>query len=313
MKVFINFAKGFTATGRVTRMVLLLYVVNLLFAMILAFPMYHSLRDSFGSSLVGDRMAEDFDYLWWQEFKDESQGIEKTFGPSIIGKGAILNNLEGLIQLRIFRLPPVILVTGLIYIILHTFLAGGILSIFNQESPKFSMKKFFEGSGIHFFRFLFLMIISWVIIYALASILSFAFSSIMANVQQNALSEIIPFYYNLGFSAISFILLLFIQMVFYYARIKIVLEDRRDVLKSALQAFGFVFRHPISTLGLLFLILLMQVVITIIYIVLKEFIPQSAWYGVLAAFLAQQLFIFGIIWLRCLLYSSQMELYRYLK
>jgi hypothetical protein len=34
---------------------------------------------------------------------------------------------------------------------------------------------------------------------------------------------------------------------------------------------------------------------------------------VLAAFFLQQIFIFAVIWLRCWLYSSQMELYRYLK
>jgi len=102
-------------------------------------------------------------------------------------------------------------------------------------------------------------------------------------------------------------------MVFDYARIKIVLEDRRDVLKTVFQAFGFVFRRPFSTLGLYYLIFLIQVAITIGYIFLKELVPQSDWLFVLLAFFIQQLFIFLIIWLRCLLYSSQMELYRYLK
>jgi hypothetical protein len=275
--------------------------------------MYHSLKDSFGSSVVGDRMAEGFDYLWWQEFREKSQGLEKTFSPSILGKGAILNNLEGLIQMRFFRLPLAVLIMGLLYIILHTFLAGGILFIFNQNTLKFKMKKFFKGSGTYFFRFLLLLLISSVILFSLVYILEYGFNLIMDNVENNSLSEITPFYYNLGFSVIIFFLILFFQMVFDYARIKIVLEDRRDVLKTVFQAFGFVFRRPFSTLGLYYLIFLIQVTITIGYIFLKEFIPQSDWLFVLFAFIIQQLFIFLIIWLRCLLYSSQMELYRYLK
>jgi len=132
MKVMLNFFKGFKNTGKLTRMVILLLVINLAFSMILAVPMYHSLKDSFGNSLAGERMSEGFDYLWWEEYRDEAQGLEQTFTPSIIGKGAILNNLEGLIQLRVFDLPPIILIFGLLYIILHTFLAGGILSLFRK-------------------------------------------------------------------------------------------------------------------------------------------------------------------------------------
>jgi len=204
-----NFAKGFINTGKTSRMVLLLFVVNLFFSMILALPMYHSLKDSFGSSVVGDRMAEGFDYLWWQEFSEKSKGLESTFSPSILGKGAILNNLEGLIQMRFFRLPLAVLIMGFLYIIFHTFLAGGILFTFNQDTLKFKMKKFFAGSGTYFFRFLLLLLISSVILFILVAILGYGFNLIIYNVQKDSLSEITPFIYNLGFSVIIFFLLLF--------------------------------------------------------------------------------------------------------
>jgi len=143
-------------------MVLLLFFVNLVFAMILAVPMYHSLKNSFGDSLVGESMAEGFDILWWEEYRDQSEGLDKTFTPSIIGKGAILNNLEGLILMTFFALPPEILILGFIYIIFRTFLAGGILSTLNINASKFSLKKFFGGAGTHFFRFFLVMLISWI-------------------------------------------------------------------------------------------------------------------------------------------------------
>ena len=101
-------------------------------------------------------------------------------------------------------------------------------------------------------------------------------------------------------------------MVFDYSRIKIVLEDSSDVLTAAASAFGFVFRHLGSTLGLFYLLFLVQVVFTSIYILIQGFIPQFSFIGVASAFLFQQIFIFGMIWIRCWLYSSQMELYRYL-
>lgn len=301
------------ATGRIPKMVLFLFTVNLFFSLLLAIPMYNSLKDSFGRSEVGSRMTQDFDYIWWQEFRDEARGLETTFSPSIIGKGAILTNLDNLIQMRLFSSPPILLVFGLFYIILHTFLAGGILSIFSQDAPRFTMKQFIQGAGSHFLRFLGLMLFSWVFIIAIGGLLRDVFISILSGISSNSFSEVTPFLIRLGFSALIFIFLLFIQMVFDYARIKVVLEESRNILKSTLEALAFIFKYPFSTFGLFYLILLFQVAVTVIYILLQEIIPQSNLPWVLAAFIIQQLFIFSVIWIRCLLYSSQMQLYRYMK
>jgi hypothetical protein len=313
MKVFINCFKGFKTTGKATRMIFLLLMINITFSLMLAVPMYHSLKNSFGNSLVGDRMAEGFDYLWWEEYRDEAQGMEQTFTPSIIGKGAILNNLEGLIQFRVFDLPPIVLVFGLFYILLHTFLAGGILSILRNSDHKFALKKFFNGAGTHFFRFFLLMLISWIFFLIIGQAVKGGLDSIMAGVRETAFSEITPFYLGLVFSAVVFFLFLFVQMVFDYGRIKIVLENSPNIMASAAGAFGFVLRHLGSTLGLFYLLFIVQIIFTLIYILIQGVIPQSSSLGVLGAFLFQQLFIFGLIWIRCWLYSSQMELYRYLK
>jgi len=63
MKVFINLIKGLSMTRRTIKMALLLYVINLLFASLLAVPMYHSLKNHIGPSAVGDELEKGFDYL----------------------------------------------------------------------------------------------------------------------------------------------------------------------------------------------------------------------------------------------------------
>ncbi len=312
MKALLNFFKGFKNTGKLTRMIVLLLVINFVFSLVLAVPMYHSLKGSFGKSLVGERMAEGFDYLWWEEYRDDAQGLERTFTPSIIGKGAILNNLEGLIQLRVFDLPPVILIFGLLYLMLHTFLAGGILSLFQKREPTFALGDFFRGAGSLFLRFFLLMLISWVFFLIVGQVVKGSLDSLLSSMRETAFSEVAPFYWGLVFSAVVFFLFLFIQMVFDYGRIKIVEENSRNVLKSAAGAFGFVFRHLGSTLGLFYLLFLVQVVFTLLYVMIQGLIPESSFLGVALMFLLQQFFIFGLIWIRCWLYSSQMELYRYL-
>lgn len=313
MKVIINFLKGFTATKKVLGMVLLLLIINLLFSLVASVPMYHSLKSSLGNSLVGENMAQGFDYLWWQEFRDQAEGLEKTFTPSIIGKGAILNNLQALVSFRFLRLPPTLLILGLLYILLHTFLAGGILSVFKKESPRFHIKDFFKGAGTYFSRFFLLMLISWLFFWVIARFLSGGLYSILQNIRQNAFSEVLPFTIGLLFNALILLFIFFIHMIFDYARIHVVAEESRNVLWSTLRAWGFVFENLGSTLGLYYLLILISATVSFIYILLKGLIPQSAWPGVIIVFFIQQTFMFVLIGIRCWLYSSQMELYRYLK
>ena len=309
MKTILCFSKGFKATGKAYKMVTLLFLINLIFSLLAAVPMYTMLKDSFGKSEAGDKMVKSFDYLWWEEFRDESKGIAVTFTPSIISKGTLLNNLENFVGMRFLSLPSQLLVLGILYIILHTFLAGGILSVFNQDSPSFSMKRFFEGAGRYFLRFLLLTLISWVLFYGVISLQRFL-SSIRENISKNAFTEVPPFIFWLFASMLIFFLLMFIQMLFDYSRIHLVTEESSNILKSMFRGFSFVFRHIGSTIGLYYLIFVSSTAAAVLYVVVKGFVPQSNLPAVVLAFLIQQIFIFTVVWVRCWLYSSQILLYK---
>jgi len=293
-------------------MVILLFIFNLLFSLILAVPMYTSLEKSIGGSEVGDRMVKDFDYIWWEEFRDQSKGMETTFSPSILGKGAVLDNFVHLLNFGKTRLPRVILVFGALYMLFHTFFSGGIISVLAEDSSAFSIRGFFSGAGKLAPRFFLLMIISWIFFF-LVIVLKDFFSTIAASVSSTAVSEIFPFYLSLIFSIFVYVLFLFFQMVFDYARIKTALEDSQNVLLTIRDAFIFVFKNIVSTMGLFYLLLLTNLAITVVYIILKEIIPQSSTVFIAVVFVIQQTFICSLIWIRCWLYSSQVELYKYLK
>lgn len=313
MKAILNLIQGFKQTSAAWRMVGILLLVNLLFCLTMAIPMYRSLRDSLGSSQVTERMAAGFDYLWWEEYRDQAEGIESTFTPALIGKGAILTNLEGLIQTRFLHLPLPLLYFGVLYLLLHAFLSGGILSVFLQDRPRFRAGSFLEGSARFFPRFLGIMLISWIFFFFGTGLLSGCLRSIVDRAAAGAASEITPFLLNLLVSVVILFLLLFLQMLFDYARIQIVLKDGRNILRSILHSFGFVFRNLGSTLGLYYLLYLLNILISLLYLTLVEHIPDTSILGILAVFLIQQLFIFGVIWMRCWLYAGQMKLYRYLQ
>jgi hypothetical protein len=100
-------------------------------------------------------------------------------------------------------------------------------------------------------------------------------------------------------------------MLFDYTRIQIVVEERKNVLVAVRDAFRFISKHPGSTLGLFYLLFFVNLGITLIYLLLKSIVPQGTGLGVISVFAIQQLFVFFMIFVRCWLYASELELYKY--
>lgn len=314
MRVFLNFIKGLklVSSRSGVRLIIFLFSFNLIFSLILAVPMYQSLQSSLGDSLVGEQMTQGFDYLWWEEFRDEAQGLEKSFVPDLIGKGSLLMNLEALIQAKFASMPPQVLIFGIVYLLIHTLFAGGILHIFQMPQLKFSLKSFFSGAGIYFPRFMGIMLVSWIFFFGLIGIVRNWCNNLLGGAAQEAFSEVLPFYLGLGLNTLILFLFLFLHMTFDYARIRTVVEDKKNIFKTVFSAFGFVFQNLGPVLGLYFLIFGLNVAVSLLYILVQGIIPQNGTPEILLIFIWQQLFIFIIIWLRCWLYSSQLELYKYL-
>lgn len=312
MKAFINIFKGFQKTIQVKRLIIFLFLINFVFSLILAVPMYHSLKNSFGDGSVGDKMLESFDIIWWGEFRHQNDGLADTFTPGIIGGGALLINLENLITFRFLRLPPVLLIFGLIYILFHTFLSGGVLTVLNREKPFFSLKSFFSGAGDLFLPFLAYVFMFWIVLFFFIGSLNRWFSQILTRISQNASSEIFPFIMELLFSAVILFLILFFHMIFDYARIRTAQVNKKPFLKNLFTAGKFVLKHPGSTLGVYYFIVFAGILISLAYILLSSLIHQQNFAWILVGFILQQLFILGLIWVRCWLYAGELELHRYI-
>ncbi|MFA9452720.1 MAG: hypothetical protein ACERK6_02295 [Candidatus Aminicenantaceae bacterium] len=311
MKALLNLAKGFRQSAALPKLVLTLYLANLILSLLLAVPLFHALDDSMGASQVRERMAEGFDYLWWEEFRDQSQGLAETFTPDLIGKGAPLLTFESLRRGGFLGLPPMLLAMGLLYLILRSILSGGVLSIYRADKERFRLADLLQGTMAYAVRFLGILLLGWVVLLGIVGPISSWLDSLVEGAARDAVSEVGPFYLNLLVSAAILFLFLFFQMVFDYARISTVVRDRPNILRSVFSGFHFVFQHPGATLSLYGLLILLQVCVTILYVLLRSLIPQTGLIGVLSAFLLLQLFVLALVWIRCWLYSSQMYLFRF--
>jgi len=256
-------------------------------------------------------MSEGFDFLWYQEFKDKNNNLSTTFGPFLTnGRGAILENIENISKLNFSTLPWSILLGILFYILLRTAISGGILNTFNQKKHTFSYRKFFNGAGHFFIRFLKIMCISFIWFTFLAFIINPNLKFFIQNIESEAYSEIPGFYMKLFQSAIILALLIFAQIVFDYARIKVVKENKYNVLKTVWSSFLFVLKHPLSTIGLYAILVFITAALTILLLFLNDLAGQLTSYGIILAIITQQILIFVFITFRIHLYASEIFLYR---
>ena len=313
MKVLLNIAKGFVTVKSAGRLVVLLYLLNLGLAMVLAVPMHDSLSSSLGRSQAGEQMERSFDYLWWEEYRDRGRGLAETFGPSIIGRGALLNNLEGLLQMTLVKLPSVILLILLIYILLHTFLAGGILAIYKDDLPRFDLGRFLQGALSYLPNFLGLTVLSWVFFFGVAFLLIPRLGDVVQSVSEGSRTELPGFWLGLAAGLITWILFLLIQMVFDYARIQTVFGERRNIFRALAGSLAFVARHPLATVGLSAMFWAGNILISVIYVIIQEAWAPAGPGGVLLTFAWQQVFILGLVGLRCWTYAGELHLARFFR
>lgn len=314
MKIFLNLAKGFSLIRKNASLIIIFFLANFILSLILTYPIYSSLDSSLSTSKVGDKAVEEFDYLWWQEFRDQANGIEKTFLPSkITGKGLLLDNLVLLKNIGFLNLPYPLSLGFLLFLIAQVFLSAGIISVYNQENVISRFHTFFS-EGVRFFsRFLLIMFFSWILFFLAGFCLNQLFGSWVNKVAENSISERAPFFLNLFFSLVILLILFFVQMLFDYARINVVVNNSKNVIKSIINAFSFVFNNIGKTLGLYYLIIFIHLMLAVAFSLFERWLPQNSFLMIIALFFVQQIFVLGVITVRLWLYASELSLFKDIK
>ena len=126
-----------------------MFAVTLLVALPLSFALGGMIEAHLGRSLAADAAAAGTNYDWWQEFSAQATGLGTTFVPSIVGFGAVLDNLSGLVDNQ----PLAVTVAGVTgaWLVLWSFLSGGIIDRYARGGRRAA--GFFAACGTHFWRF----------------------------------------------------------------------------------------------------------------------------------------------------------------
>lgn len=277
MSVFKSFIKGIKQVNSNKKMLITLYLFNFIFALIITVPLYSFLSSVLGKSLLANDLIEKFDVKVLVEFIPQH-----------------INTLWPFWSLLFLIVA--------IFFVLGSYLSGGIITRFKHAEQKQFLAQFFQGCGAYFLRFLRLMLIS-LIFYGIVIIISLLIWLIIGFISgNNALIYIIP-------GLILLFLILFTNMLFDYAKIKTVAEDRKGMFRTAFSTLKFVFHHLGKILGLYYLIFLVAVILIIILLFIKDLIIPAHWGLIIVLFIVQQLIILARLWIRMLFFSGQLQFY----
>jgi len=277
------FKKGINKGILNWRGVIILWLVNFLFSMILFLPSSSLFSKAFSKGMITEKMVKG-DLSIFLEFM------------------TIYKNEIGVLFSLSFSL-------FLIYWLVNLFLSGGIISILKEERK--NVRDIFTNAPHYFWRFikLSLLFIPLMILFLIIWRILGKLREFFFNLTD---SEILTFYFSLLIIFITILIFFNLRILFDYGRIRIVFEEERVVTISLLRTVKFVFKNFWKTF-LLYIILTISLLLYYIPIYLVFKISVVSPIFALLIFLLSQLLLLFRSFISFLFYSAQTELYRSLR
>ena len=223
-------------------------LLTLLLAVPLGLLLRGELQTALGNSVVADAMADGVMWDWWQQFSGQATGVERTFTPSVIGFAAVLANLSALVDGD--GQEPVIVAIVITYLVVWTVFSGGVLDRYARDRPTRSAG-FFSACGLYGLRLLRLAAIAGLTYgFLYAVVHAWLFGDLYDAMTRNMTAERHAFALRAALYLVFGLLLVAVNLVFDYARVRAVVEDRRSMLGALAAGWRFVRRRPTTSAGL---------------------------------------------------------------
>jgi hypothetical protein len=293
--------------GRVNRapvIIACVFLATLLSALPFSMMMREELRAHLGDSLVAEQVAQGVNAQWWSEFSHRAGTLGKTFQPTIIGFAAVLDNLSAIADGEARPSPLVWL--GAAYLLLWLFLAGGILDRYARARPTRSYE-FFSACGVYFVRFLRLAPLAALAYYVLFGVVHpLLLEQTFGELTRDITAERTAFFVRLALYAIFGVLLGLVGIVFDYAKVRAVVEDRRSMI-GAIGAGARFARRNAAAVAILYLLTgcLFAALLTVYAIVA----PGSG-AGIWVTIAVGQLYLLARLWIRLVFFASETALFQ---
>jgi hypothetical protein len=298
---------GVRRVGRAPAIVAGVWAVTMLVSLPLAAALRGMLAQHLGQSMAADTAATGVNYDWMQEFSEQASGLGVTFKPTIIGFAAVLDNLSAFMD-RTSR-PTVIVGAAAVYIVVWMFLAGGIIDRYARDRAT-RAHGFFAACGVFFFRFVRLAAVQ-AIVYAglFGAVHPWLFDRLYPRMIHEVTVERTAFLERLTLYVVFGALVAAAAMIFDYAKVRAVVEDRRSMLGAIAAALGFIGRNYGATVGLFAANFVLFAVVVGLYALVAPGAGSAGpmmWVG----FAIGQIYVIGRLWVKLVFWASETSLFQ---
>lgn len=314
--------EGFSRLGRNFGLVFVVLASNLALAALLAVPLAGRLEDDLESRGAASLNLYGFDTSWHDAWKHDQSGFARDFGPEIFGAGFAFRNLELLLQGQLpaglfagteegpkATVDAVILGLGLLYLLLQTFLAGGLIAVFRAERAAFTLRALLHGSGFYFGRLVRVALVALALAW-LCFRLNAPFARFADLMAREAVSETTALAWGLGRHLLLLLVLLTLSLVSGYAKVIVVTEERSSALLAWVSALGFCLRRAPAVFGHALAVLLLGLLALVLWSRLDASSATTGYWTQLPAFVLMQGLLATRITLRLGLLAGQTALWR---
>jgi hypothetical protein len=304
---FAAWIDGARRVKRAPAILLGVWALTLLVSVPLALALRGMLAHHLGASLAADTAATGVNYDWMQEFSEQASGLGTTFKPTVIGFGAVLDNLSAFLDGT--QRPVVIVGAAAVYVVLWIFVAGGIIDRFARDHPTRAFG-FFAGAGGFFFRFLRLGAVQG-IVYAMlfGALHPWLFDVLYPRFTREMTVERTAFAVRVGLYLVFGVAIAAATMIFDYAKVRAVVEDRRSMASAIGAAAAFIGRNTGAAIGLFLLNFAAFVAVLGLYALVAPGAGRSGlavWLGVAMG----QIYVLARLWIKLTFWASETALFQ---
>lgn len=298
---------GIRRVNRAPAVLACVFLVTLLAALPFSIAMRDALQAHFGNSLAAENATRGVNVLWWEEFTQRSGSLGRTFRPSIIGFAAVLDNLSTLADRR--SRPSPLIWLGVGYVLLWLFLAGGVLDRYARVRPTRS-HEFFTACGVYFVRFLRLapfVALAYSVMFVIVH--PMLFEGVFNELTREVIVERTAFFLRLVLYAIFGAMLVLLNIIFDYAKVRAVIEDRRSMLGAIIAGARFAGRNAATVAALYLLTGSLFVALLLLYAAAAPGAGSTGagiWLGIGIG----QLYLVGRLWIRLVFFASETALFQ---
>jgi hypothetical protein len=269
--------------------------------------LHGAIERDLGHSLAATTAAHGVNWDWWQEFIYRQPEQATTFTPSIIGGAVVLRNASNLLDMVAPSRTVFVAIT--VYLVAWAFFAGGIIDRYARRR-RVGAHGFFAVCGVFFWRFLRLGVLAG-LAYALVlgPLHTLMFDALYRWLTRDLAVERTAFIWRVTLYLAFLWILGAVMVVFDYAKVRAVVEDRRSMIGALAAAMRFVRRNATDAVTVFLVNVTMFVLVAAVYMIAAPGAQGGDGWLVLVL-LVGQAYVLARLFVKLMFYASAIALFQ---